>query len=179
MKTKIYTKLLEYLNSNYNFKSLSSSDLYNIAKYGLENDYYFSGCFDDTENIEEAIELALDDFNTFLNQPYPIGLGNIPNKPIIYRLIKLKNIEELNKNRLGNSWYSNIEQTDKSEFFDMLDYLKKSKDYTIFRLKGQTNIENIDVYNTLWQRSTQYHENEIVILDESKIKLLEIVDFYK
>lgn len=172
-------RLNENSNNITSFNTLTNKDLYNIAKWGLENDYSTSGCWDDSDTIEEAINCAIEDFELFLNKPYPIELGNFPNNPIIYRLIKLNNINELNKTNLGNSWFSNPKQTENPEFFEMLDYLKPSKNNqgTIYLLKGQTSQNNIDIPKTLWERSTQWWENEIVVIDDSKINLIKIEPF--
>lgn len=170
----IATTIREYLNEKIDI--LNDTELYNIAKWGLEGEYSSSGCWDDTENIEEAIECAIGDFKLFLSKPYPIELGNIPNTPIIYRLIRSKNIKDLNKNNLGKSWFSNPKQIDKPEFFEMLDYLKpfKTNDGVVYIVKGQINKDNIDMKRTLWERSTQWWENEIVLIDDSKVKILSI-----
>ena len=156
--------------------SFSDNDLYEIAKWGLENEYSSSGCWDDTDNIEVAIECAIEDFKHFLSKPYPIELGDIPSKPVIYRLVRLKNINDLRKDNLGYSWFSNPNQIENPEFFDMLEYLRpfKNEDGIVYLIKGQTSINNIDMKRTLWERSTQWWENEIVIIDDSKIKILSI-----
>jgi hypothetical protein len=116
----------------------------------LENDYSFSGCWDDTENIEDAIKCAIDDFKLFLSKPYPVELGNIPNNPIIYRLVRLKNINDLRKDKLGNSWFSNPNQIHEEGFFQMLDYLKpfKNKDGEVYIIKG--DIKNIIIFNQIF-----------------------------
>ena len=165
-------KFKQFLNEN----KTNDLDLYDIAKWGLEGDYSFSGCWDDSDTLEDAIQCAVSDFESFLSKPYPIELGNIPNKPIIYRLVRLKNITDLNKNNLGNSWFSNPKQIEYPEFFQMLDYLKpfKNKDGNVYMIKGQTDKSNIDMKRTLWERSTQWWENEIVIIDDSKINILSI-----
>jgi hypothetical protein len=166
--------LNEYLNEQVN--SLSDIDLYNIAKWGLEGEYSTSSCWDDTDNLEDAIKCAVEDFKLFLSKPYPIELGNIPNNPIIYRLVRLKNINDLNKNKLGISWFSNPKQIDNPEFFQMLDHLKpyKNKEGEVYIIKGQTTKDNIDMKRTLWERSTQWFENEIVIINDSNVKILSI-----
>jgi hypothetical protein len=164
----------EYINENKIL--ISDIDLYHIAKWGLEGEYSTSACWDDAEKIEDAIKCAVDDFKLFLSKPYPFELGNIPKKPIIYRLIRLKDIKDLNRNKLGKSWFSNPNQINMVGFFDMLDYLKpfKNKDGVVYMVKGQTTKDNIDMKRTLWERSTQWLENEIVIIDDSNIKILSI-----
>ena len=90
-------------------ESIDDDYLVKIAKWGLTGEYSHSGCMDNN-NIEEAINCAVSDFKIFLDIPYPKELGNIPEKPIIYRLVRLKNIDELNRDNLGYSWFSNKEQ---------------------------------------------------------------------
>jgi hypothetical protein len=168
--------LSESINSPFN---LSDEQLREIARWGLTGDYYSSGCWDDAEdNIELAIDCAVEDFKSFLEKPYPMELGNFPKNPVIYRFVRLKSIEDLDKGKLGYSWFSNPEQHSIDGFFDMLDYLKpfKTEDGETYLIKAQTPDDNVDVANTLWQRSTQWIENEIVIKDssESKVKILDI-----
>ena len=52
LKKFIATTIREYLNES--MGSLSDNDLYEIAKWGLENEYSSSGCWDDTDNLEET-----------------------------------------------------------------------------------------------------------------------------
>jgi hypothetical protein len=57
----------------------------------------------------------------------------------------------------------------------MLEYIKPGRNNpNIFLLKGRTNVNNVDIQRTLWERSTQWCENEIVIIDDSKIELITI-----
>lgn len=143
---------------------------------GLETEYSSSACWDDSKNIEDAIKCAIDDFKLFLSKPYPIELGKIPANPIIYRLVRLKHINELNKKQPGKSWFSNPNQFKNPEFFEMLDHLKpfKTIEGIVHIIKGQTTKDNLDFKRTLWERSTQWWENEIVLIDDSKIKILSI-----
>jgi len=173
----IVTTIREYLNENQ--ISLNDNDLYNIAKWGLEGEYSTSGCWDDN-NLDEAIKCAVDDFKLYLSKPYPIELGNIPNNPIIYRIVRLKNIDELRKDKLGKSWFSNPKQIDNPEFFQMLDYLKpfKNDNGIVYLIKGQISKNNIDMKRTLWERTTQWWENEIVLIDDSKVKILSVEPLY-
>lgn len=170
--------LNESFNQYSNF-NLSDKELRNIAKWGLTGDYHSSGCWEDNEeDIESAIECAVVDFKTFLKEPYPLELGNFPSNPVIYRFIRLKSLDDLNSDNLGYSWFSNPKQYDIPGFFDMLNYLKPwiNEHGETYLIKAQTSINNVDVPNTLWQRSTQWIENEIVVKDDSssKIKILDV-----
>lgn len=172
---------LKLLSKNFedNYRSffgLSDEDLKEIAKWGLEYEYEYSSCWDNNPTLEEAIQCAVEDFKQFLNLPYPEGLGNFPSEPTIYRLIRLQDISRLNKNNLGLHWFSNPTQFTKEAFYDMLDYLKELKtvEGEIYLIQGKTNEDNVDIPRTLWQRSTQYNENEIFLKDGSKVKLVSI-----
>ena len=173
---KIIRKIL-LENSSRPF-DLSEEDLEKIAYWGLEGDYNSSGCWDDAaNNVVIAVECAVKNFKLFLSKPYPIELGNVPSNPIVYRLIRLKSVNDLKRNELGTSWFSNPRQFDNPEFFQMLDYLKPytdNGDGEVYLVKGQTSVNNIDVARSLWERSTQWWENEIVIKDDSNIKILSI-----
>ena len=176
-KIQLYRQFINEANITNNNFNLSDNELYQIAKWGLTKTYTESGCWDDNENdLESAIECVIGDFKIYLSTDYPIELGNIPNEPVIYRIVRLKNINDLDKNKLGNSWFSNPKQYERSEFYDMLDYLKayKTSEGETYLLKGKVSIDNIDVRKTLWERTTQYWENEIVIIDDSNIELLDI-----
>jgi hypothetical protein len=156
-------------------------DLYEIARWGLQGEYSHSGCWDDTEDLEEAINCAVESFEDFLSKPYPVELGDIPDKPIIYRLVRLKDPNNLNRIRLGKSWFSNPDQINIPEFFDMLNYLKpfKTEDGIVYMIKGQTSKVNIDMKRTLWQRDTQWWENEIVLIDDSDVEILSVKSLSK
>ena len=163
--------LREETNDYSGFNDLSENDLYNISEWGLNGEYYYSGCND----YDDPVECGVEDFKQFLTTPWPLGLGDVPNNPIIYRIIKLKNPEDLNRTNLGHSWFSNPKQYEKDCFFDMLDYIRPNRfNDSIYILKGKTNINNIDIPRTLWERSTQWCENEIVIINDSEIELLSV-----
>ena len=56
----------------------------------------------------------------------------------------------------------------------MLGHLKKDN---VYRITGKTNISNIDIRRTLWERSTQWWENEIVIKNDKLIDILSVEKF--
>jgi hypothetical protein len=154
---------------NYNsFNELTDDDLYNIAKWGLSTEYSDSSC--------ETPECAVDDFKSYLSKPYPKELGNVPEIVTIHRLLRLKNESDLNQTNLGISWFANPTQYEIPEFYQMLDHLKRksTNDGNIYLLTATTNQSNIDIPRTLWQRSTQWWENEMVVKDESNLKLINI-----
>ena len=177
-------KLLEIIRhkiKEYLIEVKYSIDLCKIARWGLEGEYEHSSCWDDTEDLEEAINCAVESFKHFLSKPYPFELGDIPDKPIIYRLVRIKDLNDLNRKRLGKSWFSNPDQINKPGFFDMLDYLKpfKTDEGVVYMIKGQTSKDNIDMKRTLWERDTQWLENEIVLVNDSDVEILSVKSLSK
>lgn len=176
-------KFIDFINENvkniknYDINNLSVDELREIALWGLEGYYSDSGCWDDTDgDVEKAIDHALEDFNMFLGKDYPLELGNIPNKPIVYRIIRLRDKSNFNNKNMGNSWFSNPLQYENSCFYDMLEYLVKDKndEGETYLVKGEISINNINVASTLWERSTQWCENEIVVKDDNVVKVLSL-----
>lgn len=186
-KRELKNILIEELNNadisnQYNSFNLSNKDLYEIAKWGLIGEYSDSGCWDDSDDINSAIECAIEDFKQFLSIPYPKELGNVPKELTIYRFVTLEDENKLDKYNLGESWFSNKEQPKEyPNFFDMLDYLTKNRkiNHKLYLLTGKTNITNVDVVRTLWERSTQWAENEIVVKNPSIVKLDKIEKYLK
>lgn len=194
MKLALLFEVNEMRNRYSSFSELTDQDLYDIAVWGIMGDFAETGCWDfedkskliswtsgdyrmnNSEIPKEVTDCVVNDFKNYLNNPYPKNLGNVPENPIMYRLVRLKNIESLNKANLGISWFANPTQYQESGFFEMLDYLKtrRTEQGDVYILKGQTHISNIDIPSTLWHRTTQWWENEMVVKDDTKIKLLEI-----
>lgn len=177
LENKIRSIIREQLTfnvNNYNdFKSLSDSDLHNIAEWGLLNDFNLSGCWDDAnDNLEMAIQCAVEDFKNTLADPYPFGLKNFPTNPVLYRFVVLNNINELNKQKLGLSWFANSEQHEDQYFFDQLMHLKHREGKKLYLISAKIPISKIDIPRTLWQRSASYIENEVVLKNDENIKVV-------
>jgi hypothetical protein len=85
-------------------------------------------------------------------------------------------VNDLNRKILGKSWFSNPDQINKQGFFDMLDYLKpfKTEEGVVYMIKGRIRKDNIDMKRTLWERDTQWLENEIVLVDDSDVEILSV-----
>lgn len=160
------------------FSELSEKDLYEIAKWGLLGEFNYSGAWDDNENdIKSASKLIIDDFKLFLSESFPIGFKNIPKIIPLYRFVTLKNESSLNKEKLGTSWFANIDLDD--SFFDQLDYLVRSdkgkpKDHNLYIIKANINEDKIDIPRSLWLRSCNSSENEIRLKNDKNIKVVSI-----
>ena len=180
MKIMKYIKTYENITQSIKFNSfaeLTNDDLRTIAKWGLGGYYDSSSCNDE----ENSIECAVEDFKSFLSVDYPIELGNVPKKLVVYRYILLKDESLFNKERLGISWFSNPKQSDNKCFFDMLDYLlpmtrQHDNGSYLYLIAAETDESNVNIPATLWERSIQWCENEIVMINDSvdKIKVISI-----
>jgi len=173
----------EYINKSYpigdykDFDSLTEKDLYEIAKWGLTGDFYFSGAWDDADNnLEVASQTVVDSFKILLDEPYPEGFKNTPKVLTLYRMLSLKNIEDLNTKNLGFSWFSNIDRKNNRYFLDQLEHLRSGK---VFMVTANIPISNVDIARSLWQRDCIYVENEVVIKDDTNIDVIEVEQIYK
>lgn len=157
------------------FSELTEQDLYDIAKWGLEYEFSFSGAFDDANNVEEAIQNVIESFKTLLKDKFPDGFNGIPNIVTIYRFVVLKSPEELNKTHLGYSWFTNPNRINNSDFKQQMWHLKTSDLYLI---TAQIDQSKIDIPRSLFQRDTVWLENEVVLKDDSNIKIVSLDKIY-
>jgi hypothetical protein len=157
--------------------NLSKDELYNIAEWGLTGEYSFSGVWGEARDLEEAKKIIVEeDFKKFLSLEYPEGFKNVSDPVRLYRYVMLKDIDSLNMDRLGKSWFS----VEKEGFFQMLDYLKHFDRNTgkwRYLITADIKLNNIDVKRTLWERSTQNTEMVWVLKDDSKG--IDIIDIRK
>lgn len=183
----IKSVIKESLNENFNIKkyktfdSLTNQDLRDIARWGLLGDYSYSGAWDcadsKKERIEEAIQCSIDDFKEMLILDFPEGLKGFPNPAKLYRVVAFKSVEQLNKKNLGLSWFANIGRKDEPQFFQQLDHLThkaRKVDERVYLISAMIPTEKISIPKTLWQRSLNSWENEVVLNDDGGIEILEI-----
>ncbi len=173
----------EYINKEYplgvykDFDSLSENDLYDIAKWGLTGDFSFSGAWDEADDdLEIASKYVVESFNSMLNEPYPEGFKNVPRVLTLYRMLSLKNSNDLDTKHLGFSWFSNIDRKNNLYFLDQLEHLRTGK---VFMVTANIPITNVNVARSLWQRDCIYVENEIVINDDTNIDVVSVEEIYK
>lgn len=172
LKQFIKTTIREFLNENTQYKSFSNLtdvDLYDIAKWSINKGGYILPFYDDL-NEEDAIEEIVNDFKLLLKDNYPDGFKNTPNILILYRIVKLNNPKELNTSNLGGSWFSNIERIEDKNFIDQL--FNNSKN--LYMITAEVPIQKVDIPRSLIQRVTTYIENEVVLKDDTDIKIISI-----
>jgi hypothetical protein len=152
-------------NTQYNsFSKLTEKDLYDIAKWGLFKGGYI---LHDDLSDDDALEETVDDFKLLLKSNYPDGFENTPNILTLYRIVKLNNPNELNTSNLGGSWFSNIERVKDKHFIDQL--FNNSKN--LYLITAEVPLSKVDIPRSLIQRVTTYIENEVVLSNDSNIKI--------
>lgn len=179
LKQFIKTTIKEFLNENistfnphkYNsFSELTEQDLYDMAKWGLENDLS-SGAWDDADTLDDAIKNVVDSFKLLLKDKFPDGFNGIPNPVKIYRFVVLNSPNELNTKKLGYSWFTNPNRIKDPDFKQQLFHLKTKNLYLI---TAEISISKIDITRSLFQRDMIWIENEIVLKDDSGIKIISL-----
>jgi hypothetical protein len=178
MKEIRILSLNEWLNEQFNthkynsFSELTEQDLYDIAKWGLLNDFSSSGAWDDTDDdLEKAIQNIISGFKLLLKDKFPDGFNNIPKIVKIYRMVVLKSPEELNREHLGYSWFSNPNRITDPYFKQQLWHLKTED---LFLITAEIPESKIDIPRSLFQRDMVWIENEIVLKDDTNIKILSL-----
>ena len=182
-----YLKTYESFSFNkyQSFDNLSMMDLYEIGKWGLQGEFDSSGAWDcaDNKNSEEkqldsAIKCARDDFRESLNTEFPTGLKNFPPIAKLYRFITAID-GRVNKKHLGESWFADLEwvKEHKYEFFQQLQHLEnkyRKEQEKLYLVSADIPIEKINIARTLWKRSANSYENEVVVKDDKNLKNIEI-----
>lgn len=153
------------------FSELSEQDLYDIAKWGLLNDFNSSGAWDcakDINDIEAAIKCAVEGFENLLNDNFPDGFNGIPDVVTAYRMIKLDNPNNFNSKNVGYSWFTNPNRINDPYFKQQMWHLRTPNLYLI---TAKIPESNIDIPRSLFQRDMVWAENEIVLKNDSDVNI--------
>lgn len=167
------------------FGSLTRKDLVDIAKWGLTGEYSDSGAWDyvgwDKKQLDKVAEYQVDtDFKEALNTSFPQGLKGLSDPVRLYRYVALRNPSELNKEHLGRYWFATNKASSAQDFFSELEHLTNKvmakKGQKLYKIVADIPHNRIDIPRTLWQRSTQGHENEFTLKDDTNLGFVELVD---
>ncbi len=157
------------------FSDLTEQDLYNIAKWGLLNDFSSSGAWDCANNneneIEKAINCVIEGFKLLLKDKFPDGFAGIPNELNVYRMIVLNSEKDFNKNNVGYSWFTNPNRIENPDFKQQMWHLKTENLYLI---TAKINQNQIDIPRSLFQRDIVHLENEIVLKSDTNINIISL-----
>lgn len=145
---------------------------------GLKTEYIDSGANDFDNPVEEVLK----DFYEVLSLQFPKGLANIPDQPTLYRFVTLNNPKELNKASLGRSWFADLDAIEYGNFSDQLNHIFKSNDRgtkKAYLIEAKVPLNNINFIDTLWMRSLNSSENEVVVNKYNGIKILNVYEYNK
>jgi hypothetical protein len=95
----------------------------------------------------------------------------IPNLVKIYRFVVLETANDLNRKNLGYSWFTNPNRIENPDFKQQLLHLNTKNLYLI---TAEIPISKIDITRSLFQRDMIWIENEIVLKDDSNIKIISL-----
>lgn len=159
------------INKFSSFNNLTDDDLYEIAEWGLEGDFSFSGVWDIADNMADAIKETVSSFKLLLTDEYPECFKNMPDVATCYRMIVLNKPEDLNTKNLGKSWFTNPNRIKMSDFTQQLLHLHTKNVYVITANIPQSKM---DIPRSLFQRDMVYLENEIVLRDDTNIDVVKL-----
>jgi hypothetical protein len=81
----------------------------------------------------------------FIDNKFPYGLQNIPKPIILYRILSVNDIDEINKRNIGKS-YVGTKKLFNEEFFESIGIQRNKR---MFVVTVETDLKNIDLYETI------------------------------
>ncbi len=116
----------------------------------------------------------LDRLNTFCTTKFPYGLKNMPKKVILYRLLNVESVEDINKEELGESYVGDKKMFEDEDFLESFlhRYGEETKKWFIVTI--ETGQGNIDISGTLGNRAEYPDEYEIKLINHKNLKILGI-----
>lgn len=173
LKKFVENTILEYINENNNYFSkqfpkinLKTEDVFNMIDYHGSYKNLYPNYDEDNNEYEDdhyfsSKEEAYEDINSTLE-----FFDSLPNPLTIYRTIKVKSLDYIDYDNLGESW-----SYEKQSAIDFANNQARGNVLII----AQTNSDNVDWPSTIelyyqFSRSYDgYDENEIRIIDSDKL----------
>jgi hypothetical protein len=162
----IKTTLREFLNENVSNETIFGHDYSDLLDNISNKDAGLTWV-----EPQEVLDSKIESLRELQNE----------HKIVLYRLIFAKTKDDINVDKIGNHFVSDVD-----DFHDdMLDYLyynakrenKKIKKSDLWLIKIETQSNNIDFYETILTFSLHPNENEITIKNDKLIKILSINKF--
>jgi hypothetical protein len=162
----IKTTLREFLNENVSNETIFGHDYSDLLDNISNKDAGLTWV-----EPQEVLDSKIESLRELQNE----------HKIVLYRLIFAKTKDDINVDKIGNHFVSDVD-----DFHDdMLDYLyynakrenKKIKKSDLWLIKIETQSNNIDFYETILTFSLHPNEDEITIKNDKLIKILSINKF--
>ncbi|MCK9415835.1 hypothetical protein M0Q97_04175 [Candidatus Dojkabacteria bacterium] len=142
-----------FLNEN---KNNNIDDVYSYFK-NKDLDY----------ELQENLENAYEELKTLIKN----------NTIKAYRLLNIDDINKIDKNNLGKHFTIDKENTASYDFLEKIGVIDYQGNYDyekFFVIEIETNISNIDWYQTFDNRINYYGENEINFINNTELKIINI-----
>lgn len=146
----------------------------NKTAYHYVNRYYR----DETGDVPYGdYEEILNRVNNFCTTEFPQGLKNIPKKVILYRLLNVNDINDINKNELGKSYVGDKKMFEDLDFLEsfLFRYGEEMKKWYIVTI--ETTKDNIDIEHSMGIVAEYPDEIEFTLKNDQNLKIIDIEEF--
>lgn len=148
---------------------IKTFELYTAKEY---SDKYYKD--DKFFNYDEILHRL----NNFYDTDFPYGLKNIPNKLILYRLLNVDSINDINKKELGRSYVGDKDMFDDEDFLYSASILSGNDPIkTWYIVTIETTPDNLDIDTMLGNRAEYPTEYEFTLKSSVNLKIIDIEEF--
>lgn len=161
LRELIATNIREYLNENQNINNIDT--VFNHFMNNILN----SGNIHLMIELQENLENSYDELKNLIRN----------NSIIAYRLLNVDDINDIDKNNLGKHFTTDKENTTSDDFLEkigVIDYQGNYEYEKFFIITVETNVSNIDWYQTFDNRINYYGEDEINFISDKYLKIINI-----
>ena len=121
-------------------------------------------------------------YDGIINKPFPVGLRDIPDNPILFRVLLLQipdsvddiddYVNTISGNNLGQHYIAD-DDVDDDWLRDIGVYDRKESDDEVIMFKVKANKEDIDIQQTIRYRRSDPNEKEIQLKRNSSVEILD------
>jgi hypothetical protein len=139
------------------------ADLREYAKQFVLDEYY--------TDFEQ--EEALENIYKFIDNDFPNGLQNLPNKVLLYRILDI-NVKDLNPNKIGQHFVGDKNLLFNSDFLNSIEFIDKTELPHKIKETGiivtvEVDKDDIDLYETIRTKGNYLSEFEYTIRSSNYI----------
>ena len=154
LKQKIKNSIRQYLNEN-----IDTTDIDDVFNYFMKKNLNYE--------LQENLENAYDELKELIKN----------NTIKAYRLLNVDDINDININNLGRHFTTDKQNTTNEDFLEKIGVIDVYGYYNyekFFVVEVETNINNINWYETFDNRINYYGEDEINFISDKDIKIISI-----
>jgi len=154
LKQFIKTTIREFLNEN---KNTNNIDV--VFNYFMNKNLNYE--------LQENLENSYNELKDLIKN----------NTIKAYRLLNVDDINDIDKNNLGKHFTTDKENTTSTDFLEKIGVIDFEGNYDyekFFVVEVETNINNVDWYQTFDNRINYYGEDEINFINDKDLKIINI-----